>query len=543
MPIIIHNSYETYSTGTSTSSGITKLYTSTGSATDGTMTQNAITTALNGKSGTGHTHNYVSTLSLNGTNFTATSNKITVSREQLLTAIGASSGSVNGYMSAADKSKLDSITVSDIGTVGANSIKGTGYIKATISKGVATLSHNTSGVTAGTYGADATNTLTIPKITVDSTGHITSASSYSVTAANIVSKLGTTAVNRATADSDGNAINTTYLKRSGGTMTGNISYQGTKASYEMIRFIDNKSDTYGNGIAIGGGGATIIGGGESSAFCQNSCIGTGGDEKLILANDGAIDFYTNCQNNSTTDAVHVQIDATGKFTGVSAQATKLQAARTIFGHSFDGTGDVVGQATVYGSYSSNAGARYCYTGLQIRENDCVQNKQSDIAYAPSIGFHWANRIAATLLFHSDGNFYFRKQNFTDRATIDANLNAGSIATTTANIYGTATFSSMSVHNGGIKSGLLHLQGTTSASIAYGANNPKIKFVNSDGGQIVELMYTDYDSVRWPAGLAMRGNQGNEYFDVPHLYASQVHVDNHCALQYDSSNQCLNFVFS
>lgn len=111
------------------------------------------------------------------------------------------------------------------------------------------------------------------------------------------------------------------------------------------------------------------------------------------------------------------------------------------------------------------------------------------------------------------------------------------------VSGTATFSSMSVHNGGIKSGLLHLQGTTSASIAYGANNPKIKFVNSDGSQIVELMYTDYDSVRWPAGLAMRGNQGNEYFDVPHLYANQVHVDNHCALQYDSSNQCLNFVFS
>ena len=102
---------------------------------------------------------------------------------------------------------------------------------------------------------------------------------------------------------------------------------------------------------------------------------------------------------------------------------------------------------------------------------------------------------------------------------------------------------MSVHNGGIKSGLLHLQGTTSASIAYGANNPKIKFVNSDGSQIVELMYTDYDSVRWPAGLAVRGNQGNEYFDVPHLNATQVHVDNHCALQYDSSNQCLNFVFS
>ena len=258
------------------------------------------------------------------------------------------------------------------------------------------------------------------------------------------------------------------------------------------------------------------------------------------------DLYSNGKGSFlawVTDAAHVQIDVTGKFTGVSAQATQLETSRYIFGKLFNGTSDVAGQAMVYGWYNSNAGNRYASGGLQIRENNCVQNKQSDIAYAPSIGFHWSNRIAATLLFHSDGNFYFRKQNFTDRATIDANLNAGSISTTTANIYGTATFTNMSVHNGGIKSGLLHLQGTTSASIAYGANNPKIKFVNSDGSQIVELMYTDYDSVRWPAGLAVRGNQGNEYFDVPHLYASQVHVDNHCALQYDSSNQCLNFVFS
>ena len=436
------------------------------------------------------------------------------------------------------KSELE---VSDIGTVGANSIKGSGYINVSILKGVATLSHGISGVTAGTYGADATNNLTIPKITVDSTGHITSASLYSVTANNIVSKLGTTAVNRATADSDGNTINSTYLKLSGGTMTGNISYKGTRATYDMIKFIDNPADIYGNGIAIGGGGAVIIGGGESSDFCKNNYISDGGNKRLILANDGVIDFYVNCQD--TSKAIHTYIDTTGKYIGVSQKATQLEVARTIFGHSFDGTGDVVGQATVYGSYCSNAGSRYCYTGLQIRENDCVQNKQSDIAYAPSIGFHWAGRIAATLLFHSDGNFYFRKQNFTDRATIDANLNAGSISTTTANIYGTATFTNMSVHNGGIRSGLLHLQGITSASIAYGANNPKIKFVNSDGSQIVELMYTDYDSVRWPAGLAVRGNQGNEYFDVPHLYATQVHVDNHCALQYDSSNQCLNFVFS
>ena len=56
----------TYSVGTSSYLGITKLYTETGSATDGTMTQNAITTALNGKSPISHTHNYAGSSSSGG---------------------------------------------------------------------------------------------------------------------------------------------------------------------------------------------------------------------------------------------------------------------------------------------------------------------------------------------------------------------------------------------------------------------------------------------------------------------------------------------
>lgn len=49
----------TYTVGTTNYSGTTKLYTETGTATDGTMTQNAITTALNGKANSSHTHNYL----------------------------------------------------------------------------------------------------------------------------------------------------------------------------------------------------------------------------------------------------------------------------------------------------------------------------------------------------------------------------------------------------------------------------------------------------------------------------------------------------
>lgn len=46
----------TYSTGTTSTAGLTKLYTSTGTATDGTMTQSAIKSALDGKAASSHNH-------------------------------------------------------------------------------------------------------------------------------------------------------------------------------------------------------------------------------------------------------------------------------------------------------------------------------------------------------------------------------------------------------------------------------------------------------------------------------------------------------
>lgn len=45
-----------YSTGTTSTAGLTKLYTSTGTSTDGTMTRKAITDALSGKAASNHNH-------------------------------------------------------------------------------------------------------------------------------------------------------------------------------------------------------------------------------------------------------------------------------------------------------------------------------------------------------------------------------------------------------------------------------------------------------------------------------------------------------
>ena len=88
----------TYSTGNATTAGITKLYTGTGTATDGTMTQAAINTALAAKANSSHgTHVTYATVApkANGTAAVGTSAK--VAREDhvhpLQTSVSGSAGS------------------------------------------------------------------------------------------------------------------------------------------------------------------------------------------------------------------------------------------------------------------------------------------------------------------------------------------------------------------------------------------------------------------------------------------------------------------
>ena len=130
----IPSSDTTYNTGTESTAGLTKLYTGTGVNTDGTMTQSAIKSALDGKSDSGHTHSsYVNqnafsnvkvgdttvaadtttdTLTLvAGSNVTitpdSTNDKITISATD--TTYSVATQSANGLMSSTDKTKLDGI--------------------------------------------------------------------------------------------------------------------------------------------------------------------------------------------------------------------------------------------------------------------------------------------------------------------------------------------------------------------------------------------------------------------------------------------------
>ncbi len=126
------------------------------------------------------------------------------------------------------------------------------------------------------------------------------------------------------------------------------------------------------------------------------------------------------------------------ITGNAGTSTKLATPRTIFGRSFDGSADIKGKAVVNGSYNSSKAGRFSTSALEIRENDLVAAAQNDIAYAPSIGFHWGNTNAGTLAMGANGAYYFLTQQGTT-ATVVANLSGNaSFATKLSTSAGSAT---------------------------------------------------------------------------------------------------------
>lgn len=141
----------------------------------------------------------------------------------------------------------------------------------------------------------------------------------------------------------------TYLKLSGGAMTGNIRYKGSKNTYDMITFVDNNVDVYGNGICIGGGGLTIIGGGESASEVLKQHT-NGGEENMIVANDAAIEFFSN-MNSGWDSRKAGSFDTSGYWNGVGFKKNNSNDNYVL-----TGGGGHKAISTLSVSYASSAGS-------------------------------------------------------------------------------------------------------------------------------------------------------------------------------------------
>ena len=126
---------------------------------------------------------------------------------------------------------------------------------------------------------------------------------------------------------------------------------------------------------------------------------------------------------------------TGTLNGTASKATQLANSRTIFGRSFNGTDNVAGKGTFNGTYNATAANRFNFAALEIRENGLVGNAQTDIGYAPQIGFHWLNTCAGTIALHQ-AKFKFLTQ-AGNTATIVANIEGEAISIARANTENTS----------------------------------------------------------------------------------------------------------
>lgn len=113
-------------------------------------------------------------------------------------------------------------------------------------------------------------------------------------------------------------FNNLYIGKANGS---GIYYTGSKSTNRMIRFLENTTDAYGNGIAIGGGGTTIIGGGESAdTIVSNVYSGANGAEVMVVASDGNIELYPG--QNTYDASAHHSITNNGIWAGVSDNTTR-----------------------------------------------------------------------------------------------------------------------------------------------------------------------------------------------------------------------------
>ena len=155
----------------------------------------------------------------------------------------------------------------------------------------------------------------------------------------------------------------------------------------------------------------IIGNSRLSAYLQEN------DGKLIFHNLGGI---------IANRTLFVENDSLLSSENIFINNNSLAINKTSItdGYNFEVNGNsyLNGRISlIHGIYTATENSRYAHSALEIRENDLVSTAQTDIGYAPTIGFHWSGRVGSTLSLGSDGIFYFRKQNGLERSTINAFL--------------------------------------------------------------------------------------------------------------------------
>ena len=352
----------TYNTGTATTAGLTKLYTATGSGTDGTMTQKAITAALSGKAASSHTHTSSSISDFDEAVTALLPSKLP--NPYAVTFTGAASGTYDGSRAVTINIPTTGSTSKESLVIQLNGGTTEGDDKFTFNGGTAKTVNITPasiGAAAASHGTHVTYGTSAPK----ANGTASAGSANSVSRSDHVHPLQTTV--------SGNAGSATKLQ--------------TKRNIDGVQFDGSASITHFGSCSTAAGTAAKV------VSCTGFVLGTGAriTVKFTVTNTAASPTL----NVNGTGAKAI------KYRGSTISAGYL-AANRVYTFIYDGTDyELVGDIntdtnTTYNTgTASTAGLTKLYTTTGSAVDGTMTQKAITDALSRKAASSHTHRVAST----------------------------------------------------------------------------------------------------------------------------------------------------
>ena len=474
-----------------------------------------------GASSSSHTHNYASKVTLAGTDYSCTSNVITITKANLQTAIGSTG---LGLMTEKERSKLDSIKVSSGGTIDFSGVTASGALAATIGddKTVA-ITHNVSGVKAGTYKS----------VTVDTYGHVTAGTNPTTLSGYGITDALSSSTKYALSDSvGGNALKANLLANlySNRPTNANIAITGSgglatfkatklmttnkpKSDGHILHFYWDNTGGYDSQLAV-----TIGENPELQIRGQQASIW--GEWQTVLSSNNYTDYTVKKDGTGASGTWGISI------TGNAATATKATSADSATKATQDGNGNVISSTylpltggSMTGTIISSSAAqvlRWTSSATSVNSTGCSWYGLG--TYRADDGYNWLNisnywginfTTTSSNRFTHNGNIIITSANIGSQSVASATKatqdGAGNVITskyvtidTTQTISGSKTFSK-----------------ETTISSATASTNKTTGALKVKGG------------------IASEGQ----------ISADKTMIGDAVTLEYNAELQCLNFVFA
>ena len=474
-----------------------------------------------GASSSGHTHNYASKVTLAGTDYSCVSNAITITKANLQTAIGSTG---LGLMTEKERSKLDSIKVSSGGTIDFSGVTASGALTAVVGddKTVA-ITHNTSGVKAGTYKS----------VTVDTYGHVTAGTNPTTLSDYGITDALSSSTKYALSDSvGGNALKANLLANlySDRPTSANIAITGSgglatfKATNSMTA---NKPKSDGHILhfywdnTAGYDGQLFMSASDNPELqMRGQKAGVYGSWKTVLSSNNYTDYVPKKDGTGASGTWAIDI------TGNAATATKATSADSATKATQDSDGNPINSTylkliggSMTGTITTSASQILKWTPSTTDNNDTGCSWYGIGTYKASDGYKRLN------ISHYFGI------NFTTKNSDSCFTHNGNTIITSANIGSQSVASAIKATQDGA------------------GNVITSKYVTIDTTQTISGLKTfskettissaTVSTSKTTGALKVKGGIASE----GQISADKVMIGDKCTLEYDANLQCLNFVFA